>query len=376
MPMSQPANRRLAAILAAEVAGYTRLMQADEEGTIRTWCDYREDIVGPLMEQLSGRIVKLTGDGFIAELVFATKAVQAAYQMQLKPDAAEGCAPQPGIAEDKRMLFRMGVNLGDIFYDDEDIYGDDVNIAARLEGLAEPGSVLISGAVFEKVKRTAQLTFANRGDQSLKNISEPVSTSQVLGELINHSCANGDPEALPMTSAQAASSNSIAVLPFSLFGGDPEQEYFADGFTEDLITELARFRELFVISRNATFALKGKSADVRTLGKQLGVAYCVEGSVRKMGSRLRINCQLIDAGTGDHVWAEKYDCKLNELFDVQDDLAGKIVTMVAGRVVEGSLASARNKIPADMQACECLLRGLEHHRLGGVTRDDAEQAFN
>jgi TolB-like protein len=222
----------------------------------------------------------------------------------------------------------------------------------------------------------AQLTFENQGEQVLKNISEPVQAYRVVGELGNHSCMSGDPEVISSNQQKIVNPNSIAVLPFAVFGDDSEQEYFADGFTDDLITELARFTGLFVTSRNTSFALKGQNLDLREVGKQLGVAYCLEGSVRKMGERIRITCQLINAHTGDHVWAEKYDCKLTDLFEVQDELAKSIVSTVAGRMERETLVSAKKKRPADMYAYECLLRGLENHRLGGVTQESAEQALH
>jgi TolB-like protein len=206
------------------------------------------------------------------------------------------------------------------------------------------------------VKRVAQLTFEDQGEKVLKNISEPVQAYRVVGELGNHSCMSGDPEII--------SSNQ------------QEQEYFADGFTDDLITELARFTGLFVTSRNASFAFKGQNVDIRAVGKQLGVTFCLEGSVRKMGGRIRITCQLINAHTGDHVWAEKYDCNFNELFEVQDELAKSIVSMVAGRMEREMLVAVKKKKPTDMYAYECLLRGLEYHRLGGITLESAEQALH
>ncbi len=369
--MEQQAQRRLTAVLAADVAGYTRLMRLDEEGTINTWWSYRREIIDPILAEHSGRIVKLTGDGFLAEFASATNAVLAAHSIQksIEPRLKD-------IPEEKRMLFRMGVNLGDIFWDDEDIYGDDVNIAARLEGIADPGSILVSRAVFDNVKRTARLTFENRGDQTLKNISEPVQAYRVVGELADHSLVTGDPEVLSGHKQYVDKLNSLAVLPFAVFGDDPEQEYFSDGFTDDLITELARFSQLFVLSRNATFALKGQSLDLREVGKQLGVAYCLEGSVRKMGDRVRITSQLINTQTGDHVWAEKYDRNLADLFDVQDELSNSIVSIVAGKIERDALVAAKKKQPADMYAYDCLLRGLECHRLGGVTQEDEEQAIH
>lgn len=369
--MAQRAQRRLAAVLAADVAGYTRLMRIDEEGTINTWWSYRREIIDPIVAEHSGRIVKLTGDGFLAEFASATNAVLAAYAIQknIEPRVKD-------VPENRRMLFRIGVNLGDIFWDDEDIYGDDVNIAARLEGIADPGSVLISKAVFDKVKRTARLTFEYQGEQSLKNISEPVQSYRVAGELGDHSLISGDPEDLSVQNQEIDNLNSLAVLPFAIFGDDPEQEYFSDGFTDDLITELARFSQLFVISRNTSFALKGQNIDLQKIGKQLGVAYCLEGSVRKMGDRVRITSQLVNTRTGDHVWAEKYDRNLADLFDVQDELANSIVSIVAGKIERESLIAAKKKKPADMYAYDCLLRALEYHRLGGVTQYNAEQAFH
>lgn len=368
--MEQQTQRRLAAVLAADVAGYTRLMRADEEGTMNTWWSYRREIVDPVIEEYSGRIVKLTGDGFLVEFVSANNAVQAAYKIQKKIESRVKDIP-----ENRQMRFRIGVNLGDILWDDEDIYGDDVNIAARLEGLADPGSILISQAVFDKVKRTSLLTFENQGEHSLKNIPEPVQTYRVVGEILNHSCMTGNSEGTLDPKNESINPCSVAVLPFTVFGDDPEQEFFADGFTEDLITEISRFKNLFITSRSASFALKDQNLDLREIGTKLGVAYCVEGSVRKMGDRVRITSQLISTQSGDHIWAEKYDCNFDDLFDVQDELSRSIVSMVAGRVELEALTSARKKTPADMYAYECLLRGLEHHRLGGVTRENCKKAL-
>ena len=368
--MEQQAQRRLAAVVAADVVGYTRLMRADEEGTINTWWSYRREIVDPVIAEFSGRIVKLTGDGFLAEFSSATSAVLAAHAIQKRIEARIA-----DILELERMRFRMGVNLGDIFWDDEDIYGDGVNIAARLEGLADPGSILISQSVFEQVKRTAQLTFENRGEQDLKNISEPVLAYLVVGELSNHSFISGDPDTLSDHQQKTINPNSLVVLPFNVFGDDPEQEYFADGFTDDLITELARFSGLFVTARNVSFAMKGKLVDMPEIGSKLGIAYCLHGSVRKLGDRVRIMAQLTSTSAGTHVWAEKYDAAMDDLFDVQDELAKSIVSTVTGRMERETLVASKKKPPADMFAYECLLRGLEHHRLGGVTQESAKQAL-
>lgn len=367
--MEQQAQRRLAAVLAADVAGYTRLMQIDETGTMDTWWTYRREIVDPVVGEYSGRIVKHTGDGFLAEFASATNAVLAAYDIQRHIESR--VIEQP---EDRRMQFRIGVNLGDILWDDEDIYGDDVNVAARLEGMASPGSILISQSVYDRVKRNAQLTFESQGEIRLKNIADPIHAYRVIGEQSHHSCISGIPDSDPAHEPPPRLPNSLAVLPFAVFGNDTEQEYFADGFTEDLITELSRFNELFVTSRNASFAFKGRHVDPRRIGRELGVSYCLEGSVRKMGEQIRLTCQLINTSSGNHVWANKYDRALSDLFEVQDELAEAIVVAVAGRLEHESLVAAKKKLPADMYAYDCLLRGLEHHRLGGVTRDDAEQA--
>jgi adenylate cyclase len=367
----QQAKRRLAAVLAADVAGYTRLMREDEDTTIDNWWAHRRNVIDPTVADFSGRVVKLTGDGFLAEFGSATNAILAAWSMQNQFEAS--AAEQP---ESLRMRFRIGVNLGEIVWDDEDIYGDGVNIAARLESIAEPGTVIVSQSVFDQVKRTAQLAFDCIGPQALKNIAEPVTAYRVVCDLSSHSYVSGDPGSIPRRAREAIEPNSLAVLPFDVFGGDSEQEYFADGFTEDLITELSRFKGLFLTSRNSSFAFKGQALDLRDLGKRLGVAFGLEGSVRKMGERVRITAQLINTRSGNHVWAEKYDCTLDHLFEVQDALAQSIVANVAGRMERDNLAAARQKKPADMAAYDCLLRGLEHHRLGGVTREAAEQAVH
>ena len=369
--MAQQAQRRLAAVIAADVVGYTRLMQVNEENTINNWWAYRREIIDPVIAEFGGRIVKLTGDGFLAEFASVTNAVLAAYGMQKRIEHRASDTPAA-----ERMLFRMGVNIGDIFWDDEDIYGDGVNIAARLEGIADPGTVLVSQSVFDQVKRTAQLSFEDRGKQSLKNIAEPVQAYRVVGELNSHSFISGDPDTLINQQSRQAPPNSLLVLPFNVLGNDLEQAYFADGFTEDLITELSRFSGLFVTARNVSFSLKDQPYDLQQIGHQFGVAYCLHGSVRRMAERIRITGQLIDATSHKTVWAEKYDTRIEALFDVQDQLAWSIASMVAGRMEHQSMEAARNKKPADMLSYECLLRGLEFHRLGGVTREAAEQALH
>ncbi|MCG8325737.1 MAG: adenylate/guanylate cyclase domain-containing protein [Thiotrichales bacterium] len=360
-------ERRLATIMAADVVDYSAHMEASETKTLGQ-LSVLTQLMDRHVRQGGGRVFSRAGDGFLSEFSSPVSAVQAGFQIQRglrTPDRGGG----------NDLQLRIGIHLADVVVDGDDLLGDGVNIAARVEGLADPGSVLITQPVFDQVKRTAQLTFEILGERSLKNISEPVRVFRIVGELSNHSFITGDPQDLSGQKQETVNPHSIAVLPFANFSDDPEQEYFSDGFSEDLITELSRFREIFVVSRNASFAFKERNVDLREVGKDLGVAFCLEGSVRKMGSRVRITSQLIDARTGDHVWAEKYDFELNDLFDIQDDLAASIVSVVAGRMERLTQAAAKSKKPADMFAYECLLRGLEQHRLGGVTRDSAEQAL-
>ena len=368
---SQVPDRRLAAVLAADVVGYSRLMGADEEDTIKTWWDFRRQIIDPEIKRHDGRIVKLTGDGFLAEFPSATAAVNAAYTMQ---QGFELHARKR--TEDRRMRFRMGINVGDIFRDRDDIYGDNVNIAARLEGIAEPGAVVVSQSVFEQVKRTVHLVFHDMGPVELKNIAEPVRAFSVLRETEKHSCMSGESLLTQAAGNRELAANSLVVLPFKNFSGDPDQEYFADGFTEDLTAELSRFADISVLSRNTSFALKDQALDPLNIRKQLGVMYCLEGSVRKMGQRVRITAQLIDSKNSNHVWADKSDCALDDLFDTQDQLARAIAAKVVGKLEVVAIQSAKKKKPSDMAAYDCLMRGLEHHRLAGVTRESAEEAMH
>jgi adenylate cyclase len=255
-----------------------------------------------------------------------------------------------------------------------DLRGDGVNIAARIETAAAPGSVTLSQPVFDQVKRAANLLFEDLGAHELKNISEPIRLYRVVAEQPVHSYGTAPPEAREAAPAAPADRSSIAVLPFANMSGDAEQDYFADGFTEDVITELARFRALFVVSRNASFAYRDRSVDIRQVGRELGVAHCLEGSVRKMGPRVRITAQLIDTASGEHLWAERFDCGLEELFEVQDEIAARIVASIADRVEASATAAAKRKRPTDLDAYDCLLHGLQHHRLGAVTREDSDAA--
>ncbi len=334
-------QRRLAAILAADVAGYTRLVELDTDGTVAAWKSARDDVIKPLVENKSGHIIKFTGDGFLVEFPSVQDAVACAItlQEQLKPSS---------------LNFRMGINIGDITDDGGDVHGEGVNIAARLEALAEPGGICISGDVYNQVRNRIDASFKDMGEQEVKHVSQPVSVYA-----ITQSDRKVFDQITPPTPA-LTDKPSIAVLPFNNMSGDPEQEYFSDGITEDIITELSRFRSLFVIARNSSFAFKGQAIDITEIGKKLGVQFVVEGSVRKAGDRIRITAQLIEANTGNHLWAERYDRNLDDIFAVQDEVAAQIVTMVPGHVEISNRVLAERKPAKDINAYDLFLRALNH----------------
>ena len=298
------ATRRLAAILAADVAGYSRLMGADEEGTLARLNAHRRALLDPKIAEHGGRIVKTTGDGLLAEFPSVVDAVRCAVELQR--GMAERNAAIPAA---ERIEFRVGINLGDVIVEGDDIFGDGVNIAARLEGLAEPGGVLISNTVHDQVRDRLPFAFTDLGEQRVKNIARPVWVYRVTAQ----EKPMPDYSALPLPDKP-----SIAVLPFQNISGDPEQEYFVDGMVEEIITALSRIRWLFVIARNSSFTYKGHAVDVKRVGRELGVRYVLEGSVRKGGNRVRITGQLIDATTGAHLWADRFDGSLEDVFDLQD----------------------------------------------------------
>ncbi len=361
-------ERRLAAILAADVVDYSRMMGAQEEATLKRLEEVRS-IVGARVAAGNGRIFSLAGDGLLAEFASPVAAVRAGFEIQRDLDQHTREAAEP-------LELRIGLHLADVVIRGEDLLGDGVNIAARIEGAAAAGSVTVSQPIFDQVKRNANLIFEDLGEYSLKNITEPLRLYRVVREQDIHShMPSPPPSATAHRLPPPADRPSIAVMPFSNMSGDPEQDYFADGFSEDLITELARFRALLVVSRNASFGYRGRDVDTRQVGRDLGVAYCLEGSVRKLGARIRISAQLISTTTSEHLWADRFDCKLDELFDVQDELAARIVGTIADRVEATAAAVAKRKRPADLDAYDCLLRGLEHHRLGGATFDDLEKAI-
>ena len=335
-------QRRLAAILAADVVGYSRLMEADEAGMLAILKARRRDVLGPLVAKHQGRIFKTTGDGVLVEFASAVNAVQCAVDLQQGMAAANSGQP-----DEQHIILRIGVNLGDVMVEGSDLYGDGVNVAARLEALADPGSVFVSQTVFSHVKGKAKLDFEDTGEHSLKNIAQPVRVYRVAAPEMEGGV-------LPLPDKP-----SIAVLPFTNMSGDPDQEYFSDGITEDIITELSRFREIMVIARNSSFQFRGKTVDVKEVGRKLGVHFVVEGSVRKIGNRARVTAQLIDAASGAHIWADRYDRTLEDVFEVQDEVVRKIAGTVPGHVGRLAIDRARRKPTSDLSAQDHLLRARQ-----------------
>lgn len=342
-------ERRLAAILSADVAGYSRLMGADEVGTVRRLSEYR-DAVAAAVAARRGRIVDMPGDNVLAEFGSAVDAVEAALALQ-----ADLAGRNAALPENRRMQFRIGVNLGDLVVEGERIYGDGVNIAARVEALALPGGVCVSAKVHEEVHRKLALTFEDLGEHELKNIAGTVRVFRIAG----------DAPAAPAPRAESVrqAKPSIIVLPFANMSGVAEQEFFADGLTEDILTDLSRFRDLFVISRNTSFKYKGQAVDVKKIARELGVQYVVEGSVRKAGNRVRITVQLISGETDHHIWAERWDRDLEDIFAIQDEVTRAIVAVLPGRVEAAARDRAERKPTANMAAYEYVLEAkLLHHR--------------
>lgn len=340
-------ERRLAAILAADVVGYTALMGADEAGTLRRLTDMRREFLEPLIAEHHGRVVKLVGDGLLVEFASIVDAVACALAWQ------DGVAAIQAVAkEDKKLQFRIGINLGDVIVEGNDIHGDGVNIAARLEGMAEPGGICLSGDAYRQARSKTEATFEDLGEQNLKNVAEPVRVYRIA------EVGAGASDVAPIRESMASPNKpSIAVLPFINMSGDPEQEYFCDGITEDIITELSRFKNLFVIARNSTFALKGQALDVGKVGAKLGVSYLVEGSVRKAGNRVRVTAQLVETKTGNHLWAERYDRDLEDIFAVQDELVHEMAAAVPGQLDAAAARRARRRPVENLTAYDYVLRG-------------------
>ncbi len=348
--MEERLPRKLAAILYADVAGYSRLTGEDEEGTHRTLRTYL-DLISSSIKTHDGRVVHYAGDAVLADFGTVVDALTCAGAIQR--DLAERNA---GIPDDRKVQFRIGANLGDVIVDGEEIYGDGVNVAARLESLAEPGGICISDAVRTAVGKKLDLDYEDMGQQEVKNIEEPVRAYKVvMGSGVVPSVTTREEPALVLRDKP-----SIAVLPFTNMSGDPEQEYFSDGITEDIITELSRFHDLSVIARNSSFTFKGKSVAISEVGSKLGVQYVVEGSVRKAGNRVRITAQLVDVATSDHIWADRYDRELEDIFVVQDEVVRTVTATLIGRVERVRRDRAKYKPTSNLEAYDCLLRGREH----------------
>jgi len=359
-------ERRLAAVLAADMVGYSRLMEVDETGTLARLKTHRIELIDPAIAKNRGRIIKTTGDGILVEFHSVADAVLCAAEIQRRMARRNLDVPPS-----RWVQFRIGVNLGDLIVDEDDIFGDGVNVAARLEMLAEPGGICVSAAVRDQVgDRLDQIAFEDLGEQSVKNIARPIRVFRIRLE----ADATAGPERVrdaAMTAA-VAKKPSIAVLPLANMSGDPEQEFFADGLTEDIITELSRFRDLLVISRNSTFVYKGKAVKLQEVAREFGVDYILEGSVRKSGDRIRVTVQLIDAETDRHVWAERYDRQLEDIFAIQDEMTRAIVATLPGRMEAATHDRAKRKRTDNMAAYECVLTAkVLHHR---STREDNVQA--
>ena len=346
---SEPVERRLTAILAADVAGYSRLIGADEEGTLAQLKAFRKTLVDPTIAKHRGRIVKTTGDGMLVEFASAVDAARCAVEVQ------RGMADEnTEIPQAKRIEFRIGIHLGDIIIDDNDIFGDGVNIAARLESIAVPGGISISRAVHDQVRDRINVCFDDKGEIALKNIARPVQVFAISGA--KESKTTVSPESKP--ALPLPDKPSIAVLPFQNMSGDPEQEYFADGMVEEITTALSRFKALFVIARNSSFTYKGKAVDIKQVGRELGVRYVLEGSVRKAANRVRITGQLVDAMTGAHLWADRFDGGLDDIFELQDQVTVSVVGAIAPTLEQAEIERSKRKPTENLDAYDYYLRGV------------------
>ena len=360
-------ERRLTAILAADVAGYSRLMGQDEAGTLARLRTHRRELIDPKIAEHKGRIVKTTGDGILIEFPSVVEAVACALAVQ--QGMAERNAETP---ERQRIVFRVGINLGDVIVEDGDIHGDGVNVAARLEGIAEPGEICVSTVVRDEVKGRLDCAFDDLGEKALKNIERAVRVYRVQRGALN---APDPPPAEERPVLVLPDKPSIAVLPFQNMSGDPEQEYFADGTVEEIITALSRIRWLFVIARNSSFTYKGQAIDVKRVGRELGVRYVLEGSVRRGGNRVRVTAQLIDALTGAHVWADRYDRDLSDIFAVQDEITASVAGVIEPALAEAEQQRALRKPPERLDAWEAYQRGMWHFNKHGTEENRTAQRF-
>jgi TolB-like protein/class 3 adenylate cyclase len=347
------ATRRLAAILAADVAGYSRLMGADEEGTHERLKEHLRELVDPKIKEHRGRVVKNTGDGFLAEFASVVDAVRCAVEVQRGMIDRE-----PEMPDDQRTRFRIGINLGDVIAEEHDIFGDGVNVAARLEALAEPGGICVSRVVRDQIRGKLDFAFDDMGEQQVKNITRPVRAYRIgLGQRSPSPTSAAPVLALP-------DKPSIAVLPFQNMSGDPEQDYFVDGMVEEIITALSRIRWLFVIARNSSFTYKGQAVDVKRVGRELGVRYVLEGSVRKGGNRVRITAQLIDALTDAHLWADRFDGLIAGVFELQDEVASSVAGVIEPALLAAEIRRSAERPTSDLTAYDLYLRALPLYESG------------
>src|SRR5947209_4124471 len=363
-------ERRLAAVLAADMVGYSRLMEVDETGTLARLKTHRIELIDPAIAKNRGRIIKTTGDGMLVEFHSVAEAVLCAAEIQRRM-AHRNADVSPA----RWMQLRIGINLGDVIVQENDIFGDGVNVAARLEMLAEPGGICVSGAVRDQVgHRLEHVEFEDLGDQNVKNIVRPIRVFRV--RLEQESNAGPDANGAGMA-APTSKKPSIAVLPLINMSGDSDQEFFADGLTEDIITELSRFHDLLVISRNSSFVYKGRPVKVRDVAREFSVDYVLEGSVRKAGDRIRVTVQLIDAATDRHIWAERYDRQLEDIFAIQDEITRAIVATLPGRVEAATHDRAKRKPTDNMVAYECVLAAkVLHHRSTLVDNQEAQRLLD
>jgi TolB-like protein/class 3 adenylate cyclase/Flp pilus assembly protein TadD len=367
---SERVERRLAAILACDVAGYSRLMGANEVGTLEALKAHRREVVDPAIAERKGRIVKTTGDGMLVEFASAVDAVTCAIAIQ------EELAERRASGAEPRITFRIGINVGDIIIDGDDILGDGVNIAARVENECEPGGVYVSGNVFEQIRGKTKFTFDDLGEKTLKNIERPVRLYAVRGAPLATTATKAAVSVIPSDNSKPLplpDKPSIAVLPFQNMSGDPEQEYFADGMVEDITTALSRVKWLFVIARNSSFTYKGKAVDIKQVGRELGVRYVLEGSVRKAGNKVRITGQLIEVSTNAHLWADRFDGGLEDIFDLQDQISASIVGAISPKLEDAEIALARKKPTHNLGAYDYYQRGLA--LLYQFTKEGHEQSM-
>jgi adenylate cyclase len=364
-------ERRLAAVLAADVVGFSRLMEVDEAGTLARLKTVRLELIDPTISKCRGRIIKTTGDGMLVEFQSVTEALRCAVDFQERMARRNRDMPAS-----RTLLYRIGINLGDVIVESDDIFGDGVNVAARLEAMAEPGGICVSAAVRDQVGDRLDVAYEDLGDRQLKNINRPIHVFKIVLQGPTPDQGGAEPGQTPAPQPNARKP-SIAVLPFVNMSGDAEQEFFADGLTEDIITELSRFRELLVISRNAVFVHKGKPVKAQQIAREFGVDYVVEGSVRKAGDRVRVTVQLIDGETETHVWAERYDRKLEDIFAIQDEVTSAIVATLFGRLEAARHDRVERRPTGNMAAYEYVLTGkVLHHRSNREANTEALRLLN